>query len=128
MWTDRVWLRIQPPRIVSVLMVAPEQILALAGAIAGSGSAVAILARGLVHWASGAAGRERARNQDLLAQRNDAWNRTEYERSRADEAERSERAAHALKRRALELASHYRAMLIERGLDPGPWPEDLSDH
>lgn len=103
----------------------PEQALALAGAVFGSGSALAILTKGVIGWLSGSAGREKERNQDLLSQRNDAWARTEYERRRADEAEAECGAANIVKRRALELASEYRRQLIDAGIDPAPWPGDL---
>lgn len=103
-----------------------EQMITAAAAIFGSGSALAILARGLIAWVSGAAGREREKNRDLLSQRNDAWERVEYERRRADDAEAECKAANVVKRRALELASAYRGRLLEHNIDPGPWPDELT--
>jgi hypothetical protein len=74
------------------------------------------LINGLLKWISGASGRERTRNTDLLAQRT----RAIEERDKAIAA----RDAEAAKRRILaEYASGLRRQLIENGLTPADWPD-----
>ena len=83
---------------------------------AGGGGAVLLaLINGSIKWLSGAAGRERARNTSVEAQRVDAVERAATANARAD--------AEAVKRRKVEEAlSAARRQLIENGIAPGEWP------
>lgn len=84
----------------------------------GAGAVVRDLVAGFIKWLSGAAGRERGRNADLVAQRDDA-----YTRLRAAETERDD--AYRARRLYAEHASALRGMLLERGVPPAelpPWP------
>lgn len=96
-------------------MDSAQLIAALFGA-GGLGAVVLALVNGLIKWLSGASGRERARNTDLVSQRTKAVE----ERDKATAA----RDREAVKRRLVEeYASTLRRQLIENGLTPSGWPD-----
>lgn len=72
---------------------------------------LASLGRSVWKWWTGRAGRERARNNDLVSRLRDAEVRADSEALE--------------KRRALEYASLLRRQLIEAGKDPAPWPDSV---
>lgn len=85
----------------------------------GGGAAILALINGTFKWLTGAAGRERQRNTDLVAQRLKAVE----ERETAE----NERDSSDVKRRdAYEYASQLRRQLIEHGIEPIP-PITLED-
>lgn len=67
--------------------------------------------RSLWKWWTGRSNRERIKNNDLVA------------RLRKAEEEREREAVE--KRQALEYASRLRRQLIEKGIEPAPWPHKL---
>lgn len=69
------------------------------------------LGRSLWKWWTGRAARERVANNDLVS------------KLRRAEAEQENEARD--KRQALEYASRLRRQLIERGIEPAPWPHKL---
>lgn len=75
---------------------------------------LASLGRSLWKWWTGRAGRERAKNNDLVA--------------RLHRSQESEERQAIQTRKALEYASRLRRQLIENGFEPVPWPDDLSGH
>lgn len=84
---------------------------------AGGGGAVALaLVTGIIKWISGASGRERARNTDLVSQRVKAVEERD--------AAIAERDNHDVRRRqTAEYASRLRRQLMENGITPEPWPD-----
>lgn len=84
----------------------------------GGGAVILTLIKGLVKWLTGFAGRERARNTSLEAQRIAAVRERDQANDRTD-------VANVKRRMAEEYASRLRRQLIEAGLTPGDWP-DLS--
>lgn len=96
--------------------------------VGGIGAILLTGVKGLMDWLNGKHGREKARNRDVLDQRNDAWAERDRERERADkERARADREA-TRKRQISEYASTLRSMLIELGVDHKdlpPWPEDF---
>ena len=106
--------------------MATEQLIATIAASVTAGGALTELVKFLAQWASGAASREKEKSQDLISQRDRAWELVESERARADAAEAESKTADSVKRRALELASEYRRRLILAGEDPGEWPQNLA--
>lgn len=79
----------------------------------GGGAALLALINGTFKWLTGAAGRERNKNTDLVAQRLKA-----IEERDAAEAERD--ASDKKRREAYEYASKLRRQLIEHGIEPIP--------
>lgn len=67
--------------------------------------------RSLWKWWTGRSNRERIKNNDIVA------------RLRKAEEEREREAVE--KRQALEYASRLRRQLIEKGIEPAPWPHKL---
>lgn len=88
---------------------------------AGGGGAVLLaLVNGFIKWLSGASGRERARNTDLLSQKTHAVEeriKAEQERDEADD----------LRRIAIEYAHSLRWLMKERGHEPPPLPYRLQN-
>ncbi|WP_028265943.1 hypothetical protein [Arthrobacter sp. MA-N2] len=83
----------------------------------GGGMVALELAKGLVKFFTGAAGRERARNITLKDQRNEAWEDAEKERARADRMQsRADREARNRNRLA-DYASALRRDCTEHGMD-----------
>lgn len=75
----------------------------------GAGGGLAILfqtGRAIFKWLSGGEARRRMRRKSA-----------EQERDEAD----------AYRRVIAEKASEWRRMLLERGVDPGPWPDNPND-
>ena len=102
-----------------------SDLLALLTAV-GAGSALTALVNGMVGWLSGRAGREKEHNQDLVAQRDRAWQLVEQERKRADAAEAEAQHANSTKRQALELASAHRSQLLLNNIEAEKeWPKNL---
>lgn len=93
----------------------------------GLGAVLLAAVNGLIKWLSGAAGRERGRNADLVTQRDNAWARLQAAELRADEAD-ARADEEARKRRLVqEYASALRGDCIEHGVKPEalrPWPAD----
>lgn len=74
---------------------------------------LASLGRSVWKWWTGRAGRERARNNDIVARLREAEMRADSE---------------ALEKRwALEYASALRRQLIEKGVRPEPWPSNVGN-
>lgn len=87
-----------------------QTIVTIAGAI-GLPAILYLVARGLYQQVTGRAARERARNSDYLA-------RSIRDSERADISD-------ITKRKALEYASQLRGEMLEKGITPTAWPEDL---
>ena len=95
----------------------------LIAAIAASAELVKFLAQ----WHSGAASREKGKSQDLISQRDRAWELVESERARADAAEAEARRAEDARRIIAEHASTIRGLWLAKGLPLGelpPWPNN----
>lgn len=78
---------------------------------AGVPAFLGVLGRGVYRWLTGKTARDRARNTNIETQRQ----RAIEERDRYD----------ARGRKALEEVSRLRGVLLEHGIDPGAWHEDL---
>lgn len=91
------------------------QLIATLMGAGGAGAVVLALVNGLIKWFSGAAGRERVRNTDLVTQRMVAI-------EERDAAVVAERLAAQQQRKLAEYASTLRRQLIEAGIKPIEWP------
>lgn len=96
-------------------MDSAQLIASLLGA-GGGGAVLTALITGLVKWKSGEAGRERAKNTSLDAQRMKAIEERDKASERAD-------IANVKRRMTEEYASSLRRQLIENGHHPGDWPD-----
>lgn len=95
---------------------ATSLIVALLGA--GGGGAVLLAAvRGFINWLSGAAGRERDKNTDLISQRKMAILDRDAAEKERDDSDKKRRSSD-------EYSATLRRQLIENGFDPKPWPQD----
>ena len=102
----------------------------------GFGAILLALVKGIMNWLNGSHGREKARNMDALAQRDDAWRERDHHRDRASAADaRADRerargdAEHRRRRQVSEYASTLRSELLARGVLPDelpPWPEHFT--
>ena len=104
-----------------------EQLIAAIAASVTAGGALTELVKFLAQWASGAASREKEKSQDLISQRDRAWELVESERARADAAEAEVRRAEDARRIIAEHASTIRGLWLAKGLPPGelpPWPNN----
>lgn len=81
----------------------------------GGGAALLAAINGFYKWLSGAAGRERDKNTDLVAQRKNAVRERDRAETERDEADRK-------RREAFEYSSMLRRQLIEAGIEPIPIP------
>lgn len=97
-------------------MDAAQVLVTMLGA-GGGGAVLLALINGLMKWISGASGREREKNTDLISQRQSAIKDRDAAESERDEADRKRRITD-------EYASSLRRQLIENGLTPGAWPFD----
>lgn len=95
---------------------------------AGIGGVLTVVVNAIVKYATGAAGREKTRNTDLLTQLSNAVrdrDRAYVARDEGIEESRLERDTEAGKRRRMaEYASSLRRQLIEEGFSPREWPPD----
>lgn len=92
----------------------------------GFGAILLALVKGAWEWANGNHSREKARNVDALAQRDDAWAERDHHRDRASAEQERADAEHRRRRETQEYASRLRAMLLERGVpaqDLPAWPD-----
>lgn len=87
------------------------QLIATVMASGGGGAIILAIVNFAIKQASGAAGRERVRNTDLVMQRVKAVEERDAANRRANEADRA-------RREALDEAAHYRRQLIAAGLEP----------
>ena len=104
-----------------------EQLIAAIAASVTAGGALAELVKFLAQWHSGAASREKGKSQDLISQRDRAWELVESERARADAAEAEARRAEDARRIIAEHASTIRGLWLAKGLPLGelpPWPNN----
>jgi len=88
----------------------------------GLGAVLLAAVNGLIKWLSGAAGREKGRNADLVRQRDDAYARMHTANTLADTEARRRRIAQ-------EYASALRGDLLELGVEQSdlrPWPTEKS--
>lgn len=97
-------------------MDAAQVLVTMLGA-GGGGAVLLALINGLIKWISGASGRERDKNTDLVSQRHNAIEEKDAAEKERDEADRKRRVTD-------EYASSLRRQLIENGLTPGEWPLD----
>ena len=93
------------------------QLIAYIVGAGGGVSALVALGNGLIKWLSGAAGREKARNTDLVSQRVKAIIDRDEAFDARDEADRRRRVA-------FEYASRLRRQLFEAGITPEEWPAE----
>lgn len=85
------------------------ELVQIIAALLGAGGGLALLiqtGRELARWLSGRDGRARVRRKSI-----------EQERDEAD----------AYRRVMAEAASRWRRMLLEAGIDPGPWPANPNE-
>jgi len=83
----------------------------------GGGAALLALIKGAINWLSGASGRERDKNTNLISQRRTAIVDRDAAEKERDDADKKRRTAY-------EYASGLRRQLIENGIEPKPWPDD----
>lgn len=91
----------------------------------GLGAVLLTLVKGILDWLSGKHSREKDRNVDILAQRNDAWKERDAERKRANCERIRADAEHRRRRQLSEYASELRSLLLEKGVptdDLPDWP------
>lgn len=97
-------------------MDAAQVLVTMLGA-GGGGAVLLALINGLMKWISGASGRERDKNTDLISQRHSAIEDRDQAEKDRDEADRKRRLTD-------EYASALRRQLIENGITPGEGPLD----
>ena len=97
----------------------PAQLIVTILGAGGGGAAILALINGTFKWITGAAGRERQRNTDLVAQRLKAVEERDAAEQERDESDKKRREAY-------EYASQLRRQLIEHGIEPIP-PSTLQD-
>lgn len=94
-----------------------EQIVTLLGA-GGGGAVLLTLVNGLIKWLSGTSARERQKNTDLISQRRNAVLERDAAEKERDDFDRKRLIA-------VEYASTLRSQLIEKGIIPQGWPEEI---